>query len=48
MTSPHYPQIGITPDLSINADVVPTGASAESSGICKLLGDDKSAPRLFK
>ena len=45
----HVPQqIGILPDLTVEADVIPTGASAESNGVCKVLGDVKSAPRLFK
>ena len=41
-------KIGITPDLAIDAEVIPVGPSAESSGVCKLLGDPTAAPRLFK
>ena len=41
-------KIGITPDLTIVADLVPVGPSAESSGVCRLLEDPKAAPKLFK
>ena len=41
-------KIGITPDLTIAADTVPTAANAADSGVCKLLSDPKAAPQLFK
>jgi len=41
-------KIGITPDLSITADTLPTGPNAADSGVCNVLQDPQGAPRLFK
>ena len=41
-------KIGISSDLMIAAETVPSGVSAGDKGVCKLLQDPKAAPRLFK